>query len=169
MNQTIEERLDSLGSKETFGAYTGAKAESSGSAANVNTPGRWTFTRAQDFVYSFAERRYAIKHLIPYPALIFVYGKPKCGKSLSVEDWVHHIGEGKSYRGLRVNSGPVAYMAFEGEAVIRDRIEARRLAHERGEDVGWGDVRYTFDALNLIEDQDALIIRLREQFPDESR
>jgi len=127
---------------------------------------RWAFKRAQDFTYSFEQRRYVIKHVIPHPGQVLVYGPPKCGKTLKVEDWAHHIGAGRSYRGLLVVGGPVAYLSLEGKAAMEDRIEARRHAHEKDPDVAWGDVRYTFDALNLIRDQEELIRRLVEEFPE---
>lgn len=75
------------------------------------------------------DRNYLVKGLIPYPGLTVIWGPPKCGKSFWTLDVVMSVVLGKSYRGRRVQQGPVVYCAFEGQSGVRQRIEAYRQRH----------------------------------------
>lgn len=72
------------------------------------------------------ERRYLVEGLVPRVGLTVVWGPPKTGKSFWVFDLVMHVALGRSYRGLRVQSGVVIYCAFEGQTGIEARVEAFR-------------------------------------------
>jgi hypothetical protein len=73
---------------------------------------------------------YLIDGVIPHSGLVAVWGAPKSGKSFWVFDAVMHIALGWSYRGRRVEQGPVVYLAFEGAEGFYARAEAFRRAHE---------------------------------------
>ena len=54
---------------------------------------------------------------------------PKCGKSFWTFDLTMHVALNWPYRGRRVMSGPVVYVACEGAHGFRARIEAYRQQH----------------------------------------
>ncbi len=79
-----------------------------------------------DAVKLDGKAHYLIKKLIPSDGLTVIWGPPKCGKSLWVQDLSMHVALGWEYRGRRVKRGPVVYIACEGERGLRARIEAWR-------------------------------------------
>ena len=72
---------------------------------------------------------YLVDGVIPRAGLVAVWGPPKCGKSFWTFDLVLHIALRWSYRGRRVNGGPVCYIAFEGAEGFKARAEAFRRTH----------------------------------------
>jgi hypothetical protein len=72
---------------------------------------------------------YLVNKVLPLYGLGAVWGPPKCGKSFWAFDLSMHIALGWRYRGLRVQQGPVAYLAFEGGDGFRARVEAYRRKH----------------------------------------
>jgi hypothetical protein len=99
---------------------------------------------------------YLIKGIIPRVGLCVFWGPPKCGKSFLVFDLLMHVALGWPYRGRRVRQGAVVYCAFEGQAGLRNRVEAfrqRKLAE------GAGDVPFYLvaDAMNLVAEHLSLI------------
>jgi RecA-family ATPase len=108
---------------------------------------------------------YLVKGLIPRIGLCVVWGPPKCGKSFLVFDMLMHVALDWKYRGRRVQSGPVVYCAFEGQAGLRNRVEAfrqRKLAE------GARGVPFYLiaDAMNLVADHPALIASIRAALGD---
>jgi hypothetical protein len=108
---------------------------------------------------------YLIKGIIPRVGLCVFWGPPKCGKSFLVFDLLMHVALGWKYRDRRVQQGAVVYCAFEGQAGIRNRVEAfrqRKLAE------GAGGVPFYLiaDAINLIADHPALIASVRAALGD---
>jgi AAA domain len=75
------------------------------------------------------EPAYLVKGLIPRQGLVVKWGPPKCGKSFETFDMSMHIALGWSYRGHRVQQGPVVYCAFEGSDGFKARAEAFRRFH----------------------------------------
>lgn len=55
-----------------------------------------------------------------------IYGESNCGKTFFMTDIAYHVASGNSWRGLRVESGLVIYLALEGKHGIRNRIAAIR-------------------------------------------
>lgn len=73
--------------------------------------------------------RYLVKGLIPSESLVIAWGPPKCGKSFWFSDVALHLAAGKPYRGLKVRSGPVVYIAAEGASGFMARVHAWKTAH----------------------------------------
>jgi hypothetical protein len=73
--------------------------------------------------------RYLIDGLIPREGLAVIWGPPKCGKTFFAFDLVMHIALGWKYRGRRVQTATVVYVACEGERGLAARKEAFRLTH----------------------------------------
>src|ERR1700730_17018720 len=99
---------------------------------------------------------YLVKGLVPRVRLSVFWGPPKCGKSFLVFDLLMHVALGWKYRGRRVQQGAVVYCAFEGQAGLRNRVEAfrqRKLA-EGADNVPFYLIA---DAMNLVADHPALI------------
>ena len=108
---------------------------------------------------------YLVKGLIPRVGLCVVWGPPKCGKSFLVFDMLMHVALDWKYRGRRVQQGAVVYCAFEGQAGLRNRVEAfrqRKLAE------GAGGVPFYLiaDAMNLVADHPALIASVHAALGD---
>jgi AAA domain len=93
-----------------------------------------------------------VKGIVPRVGLCVFWGPPKCGKSFLVFDLLMQVALGWEYRGRRVQQGTVIYCAFEGQAGLRNRVEAfrqRKLAD------GPDTVPFYViaDAMNLVADQ----------------
>ena len=72
---------------------------------------------------------YLIRDMLPREGLAVVWGPPKCGKSFWTYDALMHVARGISYRGRRVERGPVVYIACEGERGLGNRSVAYRTKH----------------------------------------
>jgi hypothetical protein len=72
---------------------------------------------------------YLIKGLIPRTGLVVIWGPPKCGKSFWAFDAMLHVALDWEYRGRRVTTGNVVYLALEGQDGFADRAEAFRLQY----------------------------------------
>lgn len=72
---------------------------------------------------------YMIKGWLDRSCLSMLYGPSNAGKTFVALDIAMHIAAGKSWRGLRVNGGPVLYIAAEGGAGIRNRLAAIKHEH----------------------------------------
>jgi hypothetical protein len=111
-------------------------------------------------------RRDVVRNLIPCDSLIVVWGPPKCGKSFGAFDLCLHAALGWSYRGRRVQQGPVVYCAFEGQQGIQARVEAFRqntLPPDHS-----GDIPFYLEplSLKLVRDHKALIASINAQLGD---
>ena len=106
---------------------------------------------------------YLVDGVIPQLGLVAVWGPPKCGKSFWTFDLAMHVALRRTYRGRRVNGGPVAYLAFEGAAGFGARAEAFRRTHEIT-----GNVPFWLLATNakLVRDHPALIKSIDGQMDD---
>jgi AAA domain len=111
---------------------------------------------------------YLVKSIVPRIGLCVFWGPPKCGKSFLVFDMLMHVALNWKYRGRRVQSGPVVYCAFEGQAGLRNRVEAFRQCKLAE---GAGDVPFYLiaDAMNLVADHPALIASVRAALGDTTR
>ena len=67
---------------------------------------------------------YMVKGWLDRNCLSMLYGPSNAGKTFVALDIAMHIASGKPWRGLRVNGGPVLYIAAEGGAGIRNRLAA---------------------------------------------
>lgn len=76
---------------------------------------------------------YLIKGWLDRNCLSMLYGPSNAGKTFVALDMAMHIAADKPWRGLRVNGGPVLYIAAEGGAGIRNRIAA--IKHEQPDTV----------------------------------
>ncbi len=104
---------------------------------------------------------YLIKDVIPREGLIVVWGPPKCGKTFWVFDAVLHVALGWPYRGRKVQSGAVVYMACEGERGLGARVAAFRQHH--GIDDDDPDFHLVTTRLNLVTECDQLIADIQAQ------
>jgi hypothetical protein len=105
---------------------------------------------------------YLVKGIIPRCGLVIIWGAPKCGKSFWTLDLSMHIALGRSYRGRRVQLGPIVYLALEGGLRFNDRIEAWRQSHLAGHS---GEVPFYLLGVpvDIIADYRALISAIAEQ------
>lgn len=70
---------------------------------------------------------YMVKGWLDRNCLSMLYGPSNAGKTFVALDMAMHIAAGEPWRGLRVNGGPVLYIAAEGGAGIRNRLAAIKL------------------------------------------
>jgi AAA domain len=109
---------------------------------------------------------YLVKGIIPRTGIAVVWGPPKCGKSFWTFDLVMHVALGWPYRGRRVQQGPIVYLALEGPAGFRARVEAWRQRHltEQHDRVPF----YLLDVpVDLVADRDKLITTIRAQIGEQ--
>lgn len=67
---------------------------------------------------------YMVKGWLDRNCLSMLYGPSNAGKTFVALDIAMHIAADQQWRGLRVNGGPVLYIAAEGGAGIRNRLAA---------------------------------------------
>lgn len=67
---------------------------------------------------------YMIKGWLDRNCLSMLYGPSNAGKTFVALDIAMHIASDKPWRGLKVNGGPVLYIAAEGGAGVRNRLAA---------------------------------------------
>lgn len=67
---------------------------------------------------------YMVKGWLDRNCLSMLYGPSNAGKTFVALDIAMHIAAGNPWRGLKVNGGPVLYIAAEGGAGIRNRLAA---------------------------------------------
>jgi len=72
-------------------------------------------------------QEWRITRVLPAAGLGVLYGKSGAGKSFLALDMAAAIAEGVPWFGYRVKQAPVVYVALEGEAGIRYRIEAWKI------------------------------------------
>ena len=72
-----------------------------------------------------------VRGVLPAVGVAALFGPSASGKSFLAFDLAAHIPEGREWFGHRVTTGPVVYVALEGEAGFRLRAEAWEQAHGR--------------------------------------
>lgn len=76
-----------------------------------------------------APAAWAVKNVLPKQGLACVYGASGSGKTFFVLDVAMHIARGLWWRDHRVTKGVVLYVAGEGVAGVRTRVEAYLREH----------------------------------------
>lgn len=76
------------------------------------------------------ESNYLIHNWLGTGGLSILYGPSNSGKTFVAVDLAAHVASGFHWRGNKVRSGPVVYVAGEGGAGIRNRIAAIRQARQ---------------------------------------
>jgi hypothetical protein len=107
---------------------------------------------------------YLVRGLIPREGLIVVWGPPKCGKTFWCFDLAMHVALGWEYRGRRVETACVVYVACEGERGLAARAEAFRQA-KMSEETADPPFYLLTTRLDLAGEVDALILDIAAQIP----
>jgi hypothetical protein len=109
--------------------------ESIAAAATATTQAkrerRFTFARFDEVKLS-TKPSYLIKNIIPREGMVVIWGPPKCGKSFWTLDLFTHVAIGRIYRGHKVRTGAVAYLALEGGGGTKNRLLAWRHQNLNG-------------------------------------
>jgi hypothetical protein len=108
-----------------------------------------------------SESPYLVKNLIPREGITVIWGPPKCGKTFWCFDLAMHVALGWEYRGRRVQSGTVIYVACEGERGLGARIEAFRRARLSNADELDPPFYLLSTRLDLVADVDDLRADIR--------
>jgi phage/plasmid primase-like uncharacterized protein len=88
---------------------------------------------ADEFCSKPAPISWLVKHWLQSDALIMVHGPSGGGKTFVVLDWCLSMAAGlKNWRGSRVRSTPVVYLAGEGHHGLRSRVAAWKQHHKAG-------------------------------------
>jgi hypothetical protein len=141
-----------------------SKATEAGNGHDSRTStGNFTLVRFCDIQLG-KEPPYLVRGLIPREGLTVVWGPPKCGKTFWVFDLMMHVALEWKYRGLRVEPGPVVYVACEGERGLAARAEAFRQTHLAESDDPPFYLLTT--RLDLAAQVDALSFEVAAQLPD---
>ncbi len=74
------------------------------------------------------ENNYLVRGWIGSGGLSVLYGPSNCGKTFIASDLAAHVASGVQWRGNKVRSGPVVYIAGEGGGGIHNRLAAIRQA-----------------------------------------
>lgn len=117
--------------KKVDNAYQYAQSQiASRSAENVfpaieevPTPSRFKLLRSAD-VKLLPRMAWVVKNLIPTRGLFQIYGPSTSGKSFLMFDMLAAIAEGRPWNGRRTKQRPVVIVSLEGEAGLRQRLEA---------------------------------------------
>lgn len=71
-----------------------------------------------------------VRNLLEADALALVFGDPGCGKSFLAIEVASCVAGGEPFHGLDVESGPVVYLAGEGQNNIAKRFHAWSIARQ---------------------------------------
>ena len=85
-------------------------------------PRRLQLTRAADI--EIRPPDWLLRGMLERDSFALVFGDPGCGKSFLAIDWACRIATGTPWRGHAVQSGPVVYVAGEGQQGFGRRIRA---------------------------------------------
>jgi hypothetical protein len=101
--------------------------------ALLNPPADDWLIPADEFCAQPAPISWLVKHWLQSDALIMVHGPSGGGKTFVVLDWCLSMAAGLSeWRGVRVRSAPVVYLAGEGHHGLRSRVAAWKHHHKAG-------------------------------------
>ena len=75
-----------------------------------------------------------VKGLVPKQGVGTLFGASGSFKSFGIIDLAWHISAGERWAGRRVNAAPVVYLAVEGSAGVRKRLNGARKLHGRNKD-----------------------------------
>lgn len=73
--------------------------------------------------------QWMIKRVLPRHGLVTIYGPSGEGKTFVALDLLMHVARGVAWRGHHTRRGAVLYLAPDGGAIVRNRIEAYRRHH----------------------------------------
>lgn len=89
----------------------------------MTAPSRFKWLTRDD-IMALPPLDWRVKGLIPTRGLFQVYGPSTTGKSFLMFDMLVAIAEGREWFGRKVKQAPVRYVCLEGEAGVRQRIDA---------------------------------------------
>lgn len=95
--------------------------------------------------------RWCIRGVFPEQGLAAIYGPSGSGKSFLALDLMAALGEGRPWFGHRVHQKPVVYVALEGEAGVKVRVEAWQAHHGKAFP---DSVRMVLQPFNLTDPKD---------------
>lgn len=124
-------------------------AEQSSSPAS---PPRFSIKTAAE-VRELPPLSWRIHGVLPAAGIAGIFGPSGAAKSFLALDMAAAIGEGAQWFGHRVKPACALYVALEGEAGFRLRLEAWEVGHERAFP---GDVRFLFDPFRVTSREDVL-------------
>jgi hypothetical protein len=104
--------------------------------------------------------QWRLKHVLPATGLAVIYGPSGSGKSFLTVDLGGAISHGNPWFGIKTYQTTVIYVVLEGEAGIRNRIQALEKAHGPLPANGFGVITQSFQ---LTSPQD--VIDLAEVVP----
>lgn len=104
---------------------------------------------------------YLIDGILPRDGLGVLWGSPKCGKSFWAYDAALHVALDWEYRGRRVQTGNVVYIACEGERGLGARTEAFRQGKLGDEDDHDPPFWLLTTRLDLARDVEGLIADIK--------
>ena len=93
------------------------------SAIRLDTPEGFVVERLETFL-ARPSPQWIIKGVLPQAGLGIIYGDSGSGKTFFILDMVLAIARGVEWRGRRVRRGRVIYVAAEGVAGFRNRVDA---------------------------------------------
>ena len=91
-------------------------------------PARFTAIPAAEFA-NRPSIRWRIKGVLPAAGVVMIYGQPASGKSFFALDICAAIARGESWRGHKVATGSVLYVAAEGRGGFSVRLRAYMKEH----------------------------------------
>jgi hypothetical protein len=133
----------------------------SGSSAKVgdSTNHLKLFTVAD--ILALPRRSYLLKGLIAPGEMSVWWGPPKCGKSFLVMHVAYGMAQGRDVFGRRVKQCRVLYLACEGQAGLRNRVQA--LVNRYGTTDNFMAIAQPLHLLGA-DDTDALIATINQSF-----
>lgn len=120
-----------------------------------------------DSIQLDTSRDYLVKGWLPRTGLACVWGPSGCGKTFFVTDILLHVALGRAWRGMRVQAGPVVYVAVEDARGIERRayaFQAYRMAEDH-EPVPFYIVNAA--SIDMVRDHAELVDNIRRQVTGE--
>ncbi|MGA0569599.1 AAA family ATPase [Variovorax sp. VNK109] len=99
----------------------------------------------------FGEVEFGIDNLLPTQGQAVIFGAPQSGKSAAALSMVHSLVTGSPWFGREVTARSVLYVAAEGQAGLRQRVQALEKQFDQPLPER---ARFVFDTLNLLNPED---------------
>jgi len=134
-NCALKRELLNLGSRLTNEAKTGTSVEEllslvRESVSGISQPTKIKFRLTPISQIKLKSPDWLVHGLLELDTLSQWFGDPGCGKTFVGVDLASCIATGTDFHGLKVNQGPVVYIAGEGQNGLQRRFQAWQIRHQ---------------------------------------
>jgi hypothetical protein len=126
----------------------------------------WAWVTARTATGPILDGNWLAKNFLPRHGLGAFFGRPGCGKSVIATDIALHIAAGAPWRGIKVTSGGVTYIASEAGKLGVNRVYAWCKQHGRSWPANFRMSPVTLNMRSTEDDTRALATDIKTNQPN---